>query len=107
AHADHDGQEQVGVFANCDHWLELFAVVDQEGQGRGIDHLVREQTARQEQQDGGEHEGKYVALFVAVEAGGNEHPDLVEHDGRSHEQTSEGRNLQVKVEGFGGVQIDQ
>ena len=51
--------------------------------------------------------GKYVALFVAIEAGRNEHPDLVEHDGRSHEQAGEGRHLQVKVEGFGGVQIDQ
>ena len=63
AHADHDGQEQVGVFANCDHRLELFAVVDQEGQGRGIDHLVGEQTARQEQQDGREHEREIRSAF--------------------------------------------
>ena len=33
AHADHDGQKQVRVFADCDHRLELFAVVDQEVEG--------------------------------------------------------------------------
>ncbi len=106
-HADHDGQKQVGILADRDHRLELLAVIDQEIQRRGIDHLVGEQPARQEQQDGREHEGKYVALFVAIQAGRNEHPDLVKHEGRSHEQAGESRHLQVKIEGFGGIEIDQ
>ena len=51
--------------------------------------------------------GKYVALFVAIEAGRNEHPDLIQNEGRSHEQARQGADLQVQIEGLGGIQIDQ
>src|SRR5450756_3083977 len=79
AEADDDGQEQTTVFAERDHGLEVFAVADQEDERLGEDEFVAEVSAGQEQGYGRGHEGHDVALLVAVEAGRNEAPELVEH----------------------------
>src|SRR5579864_6110398 len=107
AQPDDDGQEQVSVLADGNHGLELAAVADQEVQRLGVNNLVAKVSAGQKKEDGGGHERQHVALFVAVEAGGDEHPQLVENEGRGNKQTGQEPNLQVHVEGLGGVQVDQ
>ena len=87
--------------------MELLAVINQEIQRRRIDHFVGEQSSSQEQEHGREHKRQHVAFFVPIKAGGDEKPDLVEHEGGSHEQAGKKCDLQVKVEGFGRIQIDQ
>src|ERR1700716_782853 len=107
AHAQDDAEEELRVLPDGDHWLELLAELDQESQRLRVNDLVSEVATRTEQRDGRSHERNYIALFIAIEAWRDEHPNLVEDERRSQEQASKGGNLQVEIERFGGIQIDQ
>src|SRR5207245_8453400 len=72
--AQNHREEQIGVFVDRDHGLELAAVTDQKIESGGVDELVSEYASRREQEHGCAHKGEHVAFFVAVEAGGDEHP---------------------------------
>ena len=107
AQAQNYRQEKIGVLVNRDHGQELSAHMNEEIQGLGIDDAVSEIATSREQENGGEQERADVTLLAAIKAWRDEQPDLVEHIRRSKEQASEDGNLQVEVEGFGGVQIHQ
>src|SRR5207244_11221207 len=88
-------EEKIGVFIHRDHRLELAAVTDQKIQSGGVDELVSEYTSRREQEHGCTHKGHNVTFFIAVEAGRDEHPDLV-HDKRSrHDNASHGGGVTI------------
>src|SRR5208282_4481766 len=106
-HAENNAEKQRSIFADGDHWLKLPAEVHQEAQRLRVDDFVAEVASADEESDGRNHKRDYIALLVAIQAGRDEHPDLVKNEGRGHEEPSHGCNLQVKVEGFGGIQINQ
>ena len=73
----------------------------------GVNNFVTKISPGREQCDGRNHERHGIAFFVTVEARRNKHPHLIKDERRSQEQTGERGNLQVKVERFGGIEIDQ
>ena len=73
----------------------------------GIDHLVAEESAGKKQADRAEHEGQHVAALVAVKSRRDEDPNLVQHERRRHEDPRHERDLQVHIEGIGGIQVDE
>src|SRR5208282_4860531 len=107
AHACNQGQEQRTVFTERDHGLKVFAVADQEHQRLREDDFVAEISSGKEQADGRDHEGQDVAFFVAIETGRNKAPELVEHEGRGHEQAGHNADFQIEIEGLGGINVDQ
>ncbi len=106
-HPKDNAEKQRCVFADGDHGLELAAEMDKKSQRLRVHDSVAEVSAGCEQRDGRNHERHHVTLFVSIETGRDEHPNLVQDKGRGKKQSGEGGDLQVEVEGFGGVQVDQ
>src|SRR5215469_106463 len=100
-------QEQVGVFVDRDHRRELPAYADEEIERRGVHQAIAKIAAGHEQEDRRHHERDDVLLFPAIQSRGDKKPYLIEDVGRRYKQTRQRANLQVKIEGFGGIQIDQ
>ena len=106
AEAEDDGEEEVGVVLDGEDGVEVFAeATDQDFECAGKDPVVAEPCAREEEHDGGGHEGDDVALLVGVHAGCDEEPDLIEDEGRGEDDAAVEGGLEVEVEWIGGVGV--
>src|SRR5580658_8930640 len=95
------------LYSQRDHRLEVFAIADQKHERLWEDHFVAEISSGQKQPYGREHEGQDVALFVAVKAGRNKAPDLVEDEGRGDEQSRHQPDFQIQIERLGGIDVHE
>lgn len=107
AEAEDYGEEEVGVLIDFNEGTELAAVSEEKFEGFGIDPAISEVGAAEKEADAGGHEGHDVSLFMGVEAGGDEHPDLVKDVGSDEDAADHEADLEVHVKGVDGVVVDE
>src|SRR4029453_16071550 len=82
-------------------------VANQEIKRRRVDHPVPKQAPRQEQSNCAYQERQNVTPLVAIQSGSNEQPHLIEHEWRGCKESSDETHLQIEIERFSRVQINQ
>src|SRR5580698_5795532 len=99
--------EEFRVLAQSHHRPELSAVANKEVESARINIVVAEKSAGKKKSDRGCHEGQDVALFLAVEAGRDEQPNLVKDERRGQDGAPDEADLDKEIERVDRVQIDQ
>src|SRR5579871_2326008 len=84
AHAHHYVEKQLKVVTHGDHGLHAVSLPDtqQERETVAEDDEIREKTPRDEEARGNQDERRRPTSFAAVQAGGDEGPDLVKNNRR-------------------------
>src|ERR1035438_10310606 len=81
---------------------------EEESEPKAEHDEIGENAAEDKQAAGAEHEGRRPAAFAAVEAGGDEGPDLIENPGSGEEDGAQNGKLEPDdVEGLHGLDLDE
>ena len=104
AEAENDGEEEAGVVLNGEDRVEASAEVEDENfDGAGKNPVITEPCSREEEADGGGHEGPDVALLVGVHAGRDEEPEPIEDEGAGEDGSADEGGLEIEIKAVGGV----
>src|ERR1035437_6857263 len=81
---------------------------EEESEPKAEDDEIDEDAAEDKQAAGAEHEGRRPAAFAAVEAGGDECPDLVQNPGGGQEDGGQNGEFEPDdIEGLHGLDLDE
>src|ERR1035437_588407 len=81
---------------------------EEESEPKAEDDEIGEDAAEDKQAAGAEDEGRRPAAFAAVEAGGDECPDLVQNPGSGEEDGAQDGEFEPDdVEGLHGLDLDE